>query len=203
MLTYRRTRYLPSADPFTDIEKAVMCKNCNQHESLHDSEDSCPIPDNEVAINSGQPAPASVPVSLCVTCGQPRPLGSWPYCDDSSGRHGHGYGRGGNLISSIHPSERAVVYVNPKTGEHRTPARADQVMPEVYRRQGYERHELDTHQKRIEFERKTGLVHEASHCDRGSATAERSLLTNVEEAPPIKNLDQAYGDPILTVGAKV
>lgn len=84
--------------------------------------------------------------------------------------------------------------MNPRTGEHRTPARADQPVPEIYRRQGYERVELDTHQKRIEFERKTGLVHEASHCDKGSNTAERSLLTGIEEAPKISGLDQAYGD---------
>ena len=90
--------------------------------------------------------------------------------------------------------------MNPKTGEHRTPARADQVMPEVYRRQGYERMELDTHQKRIEFERKTGLVHEASHCDKGSATAERSLLNNIgDPLPQTAILDRAYEDPVLTV----
>lgn len=149
---------------------------------------------NEVS-DSRQPVLAvSDPTPLCASCGRPQPVGAWPYCADASGRNGHGYGRGSNLISSIHTSERAVVYVNPRTGEHRTPARADQPVPEVYRRQGYERVELDTHQKRIEFERKTGLVHEASHCDRGSNTAERSLLTGIEEAPPISGLDQAYGD---------
>ena len=147
-----------------------------------------------------KPAPDDAPaVALCPSCGQPRPIGSWPLCEDGTGKHGHAYGGGGLRISSIHPSERAVVYMNPKTGEHRTPARADQIMPEVYRRQGYERMELDTHQKRIEFERKTGLVHEASHCDRGSATAERSLLEGIKDAPPIRNLDQAYSDPVLTV----
>jgi hypothetical protein len=90
--------------------------------------------------------------------------------------------------------------MNPRTGERRIPARADLQMPEVYRRQGYERVELDTHQKRNDFERKTGLVHEASHFDKGSATAERELLTNV--GSPIqetKILDQAYSDPVLTV----
>lgn len=146
--------------------------------------------------------PAAVPdTPVCAACGRPKPIGAWPICQDATGLHGHTYGHGGLRISSIHTSERAVVYMNPKTGEHRTPARADQVMPEVYRRQGYERMELDTHQKRIEFERKTGLVHEASHCDNGSGTAERSLLEGIKDAPPIQNLDQAYGDPILTVKA--
>ena len=92
--------------------------------------------------------------------------------------------------------------MNPRTGEHRTPARADQAMPEVYRRQGYERVEMDTHQKLVEFERKTGLVHEASHCDNGSATAERSLLNNIETPTTATEvLDRAYSDPILTVKA--
>jgi len=37
-----RKRYRPSADPFVDIEKAVICSNCGQHESLHDFDEHCP-----------------------------------------------------------------------------------------------------------------------------------------------------------------
>ena len=59
--------------------------------------------------------------------------------------------------------------------------------------------ELESPRDVAAYEKETGLIHERSWCDPGSATAERSLLTNVGETPAIKNLDQAYSDPILTV----
>lgn len=62
--------------------------------------------------------------------------------------------------AQVAESERAVIYVNPLTGERRTPARADQAMPEVYARQGFERQEI---MSMTEFEKKTGLVHEATN----------------------------------------
>jgi len=61
--------------------------------------------------------------------------------------------------AQVHTSERAVVYYNPATGERRTPPRADQPMPEVYARQGYERREI---LNMTQYERDTGLVHEAT-----------------------------------------
>lgn len=140
-------------------------------------------------------------MTICDQCHQPRPKGSWPICDDGSGKHGHEYSRGGNRISTIHTSERAVVYMNPRTGEHRTPPRADQPMPEVYRRQGFERVEMDTHQKLREFEKKTGLVQESRHFDNGSGGAERSLNTGIGDGPNIKGLDRAYGDRELLTAA--
>src|ERR1017187_7357387 len=61
--------------------------------------------------------------------------------------------------AQVHSSGRAVTYINPATGERRTPARADQPIPEVYARQGFERHEI---MSMVEYEKATGLVHEAS-----------------------------------------
>lgn len=109
----------------------------------------------------------------CPNCGNPRGIGLWPDCP-------HGISYGGLKIASIHPSERAVVYRNPRTGEIRTPARNDQPIPEVYARQGYIREELSTHADVHRFEKETGRVHEASHYDGGSATAERDLATTPE-----------------------
>lgn len=180
------------------MEKAVICKNCGRHESTHDVEEYCvEIPDQR------QPPTAILSGSLCPSCGQPRPLGSWPYCDDGSGLHGHGYSRGGNRITAIHSSERTVVFRNPRTGEVRYPPRNDQPIHPKYAAQGYIREELTSARDIARFEKETGRIHERSWCDPGSAAAERSLNTGLEDAPPIRNLDQAYSDPILTVGAKI
>lgn len=78
--------------------------------------------------------------------------------------------------------------MNPRTGERRIPGRADQPMPDVYARQGYERVELDTAQKLRRFENSTGLVHEQGSFDINTGSAERSLLTGTE-APRISGLD--------------
>lgn len=67
--------------------------------------------------------------------------------------------------AQIRANERAVVYVNPLTGERRTPPRADQPMPEVYARQGFERQEI---MSMSAFEKQTGLVHEATNFNPGS-----------------------------------
>ena len=67
--------------------------------------------------------------------------------------------------AQVAESERAVVYINPATGERRTPARADQAMPEVYARQGFERQEI---MSMTAFEKETGLVHEATNFAAGN-----------------------------------
>jgi hypothetical protein len=67
--------------------------------------------------------------------------------------------------ASIHASERAVVYYNPETGEHRTPPRSDQPVPEVYAAQGFERREIHS---MIEWEREAGVVHEATNFHPGN-----------------------------------
>lgn len=66
-----------------------------------------------------------------------------------------------------HASERAVVYENPRTGEMRTPPRADAPMPEVYARQGYERREI---MSMSAFEKETGKIHEATNFNPGNET---------------------------------
>lgn len=67
--------------------------------------------------------------------------------------------------AQVHSSERAVVYYNPATGEHRTPARADVPMPEVYQRQGFERRELLS---MLSWEKESGVVHEATNFNSGN-----------------------------------
>jgi len=119
-------------------------------------------------------------MEMCPGCGQPRYPGSWPICEDGTGKHGHGRPHGGSLLSVIHQSERSVVYRNPKTGEIRYPARADQAIPEVYARQGYERQELSTPQAIKDFEKSTGRIHERTHYHANSATAERDLAVEPE-----------------------
>ena len=132
-------------------------------------------------------------VYTCPSCGAPRRIGSWPICEDGSGKHGHGIPHGGNRISAIHTSERTVVYRNPRTGEIRYPPRNDQPIHPKYAAQGFIRQELETARDVAAFEKETGRIHERSWCDPGSATAERSLNTGLE-APKIEGLDQAYED---------
>lgn len=127
---------------------------------------------------------------LCDSCGLPRPRGSWPFCDDGSGKHGHTTFHGGNRLSTIHPSERAVVYRNPRTGEVRYPARNDQPIPPVYARQGYVREELSTPRDVAAFERSTGRIHEASWYNNGSGKAERDALEKIATAPQPHGLDE-------------
>lgn len=93
----------------------------------------------------------------CGQCGEQNP-GDVRHCNkcqrDSVERH-----------AQIHASERAVSYVHPITGERKTPPRADMPMPEVYARQGFERHEI---MSMVDWEKKTGSIHEASTFAPGS-----------------------------------
>lgn len=114
-------------------------------------------------------------------------MGGWPFCPD------HGIPRGGNLISAIHKSERPVVYMNPRTGEHRTPPRNDMDMPAQYARQGFVRQEIETHQQLKDWQKSTGLLHERSHYDPGSATAEREATAHLEPLP-IRGLDAGVSE---------
>lgn len=130
-------------------------------------------------------------MSLCLNCGCEILIGMWWTCD-GSGDHKVS---GGTLLSAIHTSERSVIYRNPKTGEHRTPARADQPIPEVYARQGYVREELRTHADVQAFEKSTGLIHERSHYNPGSGRAERDLIGDAEKPLPIRGLDAPTTPP--------
>ncbi len=61
--------------------------------------------------------------------------------------------------AQVAAAERSVVYVNPLTGEHKTPPRADQPIPDVYARQGFERREITS---MVAWEKESGSIHEAS-----------------------------------------
>lgn len=113
---------------------------------------------------------------ICNECGQEIRIGDHPWCP-------HGKPHGGISISAIHSSERTVIYRNPRTGEHRTPARADLPVPGVYAKQGYVREELTTHADVKRFEKETGLIHERSHYDPGSGRGDRD---NAAEPEPYK-----------------
>lgn len=104
----------------------------------------------------------------CDKCGIEFGVGDWPLCEGGHGRAGRFF-RGD---VAVHSSERAHVYMNPGTGEHRTPPRADMPMAEVYRRQGYERVEIQNMGK---FERQAGVIHEASNWGR-NGRAESELM---------------------------
>lgn len=114
----------------------------------------------------------------CEACGNPYSIGDWPFCP-------HGKPHGGLGITSIHPSERAVVYRNPRTGEIRTPARNDQPMPATYARQGYERHEL-TSAREIKALERQGHIHESSNYDEGSGHAEREVIGDSDKPLDMK-----------------
>jgi hypothetical protein len=118
----------------------------------------------------------------CGTCGRSLVIGAWPFCPHATD------GRGDTLLRAIHPSERAVVYRNPRTGEVRYPARNDQPVPPVYARQGFVRDELRSVSDVRRFEKETGRLHERSHYDPGSGRADRELTAHCGD-PPIKGLD--------------
>jgi|ERR1700723_793081 len=67
--------------------------------------------------------------------------------------------------AQVGASERAVVYHNPLTGEHKTPARADAPMPQAYSNQGFERREI---MNMSAYEKETGTVHEATNFNNGN-----------------------------------
>ncbi len=125
-------------------------------------------------------------MSACLNCGREITVGMWWTCN-GSGDHRVS---GGTLLSAIHTSERSVIYYNPRTGEHRTPARADQPIPPIYARQGYERRELRTASEVRAHEKATGVIHERSHYDPGSGRAERDLAGEAAKPLVIHGLDE-------------
>jgi len=123
----------------------------------------------------------------CPKCGVPFGIGDWFDC-----KGGHGKPYGGTLLKALHPSERPVVYENPRTGELRFPATADSPLPGVYARQGYVRTELDSPAAIKSFEKRTGRVHERSHYDSANdstGAAERSMTAPATSTPTISGLD--------------
>lgn len=111
-------------------------------------------------------------------------LQSW-YCteacgqrNEASARHCQKCGRNHyERNAQVASSERAVVYLNPATGERKTPPRADQLLPEIYARQGFERHEI---MSMTAYEKETGVVHEATNFHPGNE------LTAFREPEPAK-----------------
>jgi len=94
--------------------------------------------------------------------------------------------------AQVHQSERAVIYRNPVTGERRTPARADQPMPEVYARQGFERMEI---MNMTRYEKETGVIHEASNYSAGNET------TAFREPEPAKAAPEVIAELARDVAA--
>jgi hypothetical protein len=62
--------------------------------------------------------------------------------------------------AKISHAERAVIYTHPLTGERIVPPRADTPMPQTYVDRGFVRKEITS---MSQFEKETGLVHEASN----------------------------------------
>ena len=75
--------------------------------------------------------------------------------------------------AAVHQSERAVVYYNPLTGEHKTPPRADTPMPDRYVEAGFERREIDS---MLAWEREAGVVHEATNFAPGNEPMSQEKL---------------------------
>ena len=100
-----------------------------------------------------------------------------------------------------------MVFYNPSTGEHRTPARADQPMPEIYAREGFERRDI---MSMTQYERETGVVHEASNFSPGnepvapepeapkiSPEVRAQLLTDVREMLASGPITCREGDTVI------
>ena len=94
----------------------------------------------------------------------------------------------------MHASEKAVVYYNPSTGEHRTPARADVPMPPVYQRQGFERREI---LNMGQWEKEAGVVHEATSFNAGN----EPIPTGVESPKVSRDVVDALARDISEANA--
>ncbi len=75
---------------------------------------------------------------------------------------------------SIHPSERVKLLYNPSTGETREPGRWDRPIHPKYVEAGFTQYkELEHHHEIRAYEKEKGLIHESSHYNQNSVTAER------------------------------
>ncbi len=97
--------------------------------------------------------------------------------------------------AQVHASERAVVYYNPATGEHRTPARADQPMPAVYSNQGFERREILS---MTGWEREAGVVHEPTNFNSGNEVISTDPPPLKHKPELIKALARDFADAAAT-----
>lgn len=62
--------------------------------------------------------------------------------------------------TNTHPSERAVVWQHPQTGEVRWPGRNDVPMPERYAAAGFQRREFETARELEKFEKERNVRNE-------------------------------------------
>ena len=85
--------------------------------------------------------------------------------------------------AQVHASERAVVYFNPQTGEHRTPPRADMPIPDQYTKDGFERREI---MNMTQWEKESGVVHEASTFNSGNNDIPQDTRDEVHTPPEVK-----------------
>ena len=99
---------------------------------------------------------------ICETCGRELQIGDWPYCRGSQESHGAVF----NGPTAAHPSERAVVWKHPVTGQVRYPGRNDVPMPKRYAEQGFERHEMPTLRDVHRLEKQKGVLNEKAWFDR-------------------------------------
>ncbi len=98
---------------------------------------------------------------LCSSCHTFYEIGDWPFCPHGP-IHRHD--------AQYHSSQKTVYFEGPN-GEIRIPGRADRPMHPKYVAEGYQTRTVDSNM--AQFERKTGMIHEASHYDSGSGRAER------------------------------
>ena len=96
--------------------------------------------------------------------------------------------------AQVHASERAVVYYNPVTGEHRTPARADTPIPQHYADAGFERREILS---MTAYEKETGVVHEASNYAPGNEPTPEPRMPN-PNPEAIRELAKDMADAIAS-----
>ena len=96
---------------------------------------------------------------VCQGCGKALEVGEWPFCP-------HGETRSSG--TAAHPSERAVVWEHPGTGQIRYPGRNDVPIPERYAKEGFVRREMPTLRDIHAFERERGVKNEKAWFDNGS-----------------------------------
>ena len=82
--------------------------------------------------------------------------------------HSGSFSRAPAFALPAHPSERAVVWKHPRTGEGRYPPQNNVDLPQRYKEQGFERHELPTLRDLERHEREHKVRSEAAWMDRGS-----------------------------------
>jgi hypothetical protein len=109
-------------------------------------------------------------MDICADCGKHIEIGDWPFACAGLGHSLKGtFWTGG---AQIRQSEKVVVYRGPG-GDVKIPGRADRPLHPKLKAAGYVRETLDTVSDVRRIERETGLIHEASNYDSGSATAEK------------------------------